>query len=206
MVCIEGNIGSGKTSLSRRLSIHRNTQFIGEEFEENPFLPLFYQNAPKYAFALEFSFLVDRVRQMDRVVKSDDHFLSDYYIRKSIWFASVNLQNGQYAEYAALFPDVTAHLPEPQALIFLHLPVDLLIKNINIRGRKYEQEMKHEYLEMLNKTYLEQGKLPRPETSVLNFHLHSNRPDVYDRVFESVNYFLDKELTTNPQQREFFFD
>ena len=63
-IVIEGNIGSGKTSLASKISEDFGTKLVLERFAENPFLPMFYENRPRYAFPLELSFLADRYQQL----------------------------------------------------------------------------------------------------------------------------------------------
>ena len=63
-ICIEGNIGAGKTTLAKKLANHFNFEFLPEQFEQNSLLPLFYHQPDKYAYTLEFSFLIDRFQQL----------------------------------------------------------------------------------------------------------------------------------------------
>jgi deoxyguanosine kinase len=190
-ICIEGNIGSGKTSLAKKLAAHFNAGFIGEEFEKNPFLPLFYENPTDYAFALEFSFLLDRARQLEE--KKEElgnklHF-SDYYIEKCLYFARTNLADGQFEQFAKAYPSVAAIAPSPDLLIFLHLGEEDLMKNIRSRGRSFEQRIRPEYLKRVNLQYLENSRKDRAYR-VLNFHLNKTGAADYETVFTEITAYL----------------
>src|SRR5690606_20921160 len=92
-IAIEGNIGAGKTSLTSMISQDFNAKLILERFAENPFLPKFYEDAKRYAFTLEMSFLADRYQQIsDDLSQLDlfkDFIISDYDIFKSLIFSKI---------------------------------------------------------------------------------------------------------------------
>ena len=87
---IEGNIGAGKTSLSKLIAEKRKAKLFLEQYAENPFLPKFYENPERYSFPLELSFLADRYNQLKSSVSSFDLFneliVSDYFFMKSMIF------------------------------------------------------------------------------------------------------------------------
>ena len=151
-ICIEGNIGSGKTSLAKKLAQHFNAEFVGEEFEDNPFLPLFYKEPEKFAFALEVSFLLDRARQLSSLRHSlpNKIHISDYHIEKCLYFAKINLNEVQFAEFEKAFPSVSSLVPPPDLLVYLHLSEDALMKNISARGRIAEKEIDKNYLQKIS--------------------------------------------------------
>src|SRR3989344_1496170 len=97
-VCIEGNIGVGKSSIAFRLAEELGGVFLPEEFEENPLLPLFYKEPQKFAFPVEFSFLLDRFRQQKKWNEtiSNGLVISDYYFEKCLYFAKLNLTEKDY--------------------------------------------------------------------------------------------------------------
>src|SRR6185436_16771352 len=121
-IVVEGNIGTGKTSLAGRLSADFNTRLILERFAENPFLPLFYDQPVRYAFPLELSFLADRYQQLNEELKSQELFqqqiVADYILSKSLIFANITLQNDENTLYQRLFHIINPHLPKPDLLIF----------------------------------------------------------------------------------------
>ena len=127
-IVVEGNIGSGKTSLATKLSEDFNTRLVLERFAENPFLPLFYEQPIRYAFPLELSFLADRYQQLNDELSSPDLFkqqtVSDYILSKSLIFANITLKDDENKLYQRLFQIINPHLPKPDLLIFLHKDVD----------------------------------------------------------------------------------
>ncbi len=106
-IVIEGNIGVGKTSLSKKLSEDLNKNLILEGFQENPFLEKFYNNRHRYALNLELTFLVDRCRQLNDYKNQLDLFKTgvvfDYDIVKSLIFAGVTLSENDFNLYRNIF-------------------------------------------------------------------------------------------------------
>ncbi len=113
-IAIEGNIGSGKTSLAKKITEEFNASLILERFEDNSFLPKFYKNPDQYAFPLEMSFLADRYQQLKEELTKQDLFksftIADYFIDKSLIFAKKNLQNDEYTLYSRLFNIINSTL------------------------------------------------------------------------------------------------
>jgi deoxyadenosine/deoxycytidine kinase len=157
-IAIEGNIGAGKTTLSNMLATHFNARLVLEQFSDNPFLPEFYKNPNKVAFPLELSFLADRYGQLKQDLINLDLFneitIADYFIYKSLIFASNNLKEDELLLYQRLFDIIASSLPKPDLLIYLYLDVSQLQKNIKKRGRAYELNIKSEYLEQIQNRYL----------------------------------------------------
>jgi len=158
-IVIEGNIGAGKTSFATRLAEEYNARLILEQFEENSFLPKFYEDPARYAFPLELSFLADRYQQLKTQFSAADIFktftVADYFIFKSLIFASRNLEPLEFGLYSKLFAIVSSVVPKPDLIIYLYLSLDNLKKNIRKRGRPYEQNIQFEYLEKIQAGYLE---------------------------------------------------
>ncbi len=157
-IAIEGNIGSGKTSLANRISHQFNTKIVLERFAENPFLPKFYQDKERYAFPLEMSFLADRYQQlMDDLAQFDlfkNCIVSDYYIFKSLIFAQVTLTKDEYALYRKMFDVLYKDITKPDLYVYLYQNTDRLLENIKKRGRDYEQNIESQYLEKIHEGYI----------------------------------------------------
>ena len=155
---IEGNIGSGKTTLSKLLSEAYDTKLLLESFADNPFLPKFYQNPERFAFQMELFFMSGRYDQMKEEVLNRDMFgpklISDYIFSKSLLFASVTLKNQEYKLYRKLFSIIYSSLPKPELTLYLWNSVDQLLENIKKRGREYEQDISADYLEKIQSAYL----------------------------------------------------
>lgn len=158
-VAIEGNIGAGKTTLSKQLSKRWNARLVLEQFEDNPFLPSFYTNPDKYAFPLEMSFLAERFQQLSREVQQTELFaeriLADYAPYKSLIFAGRTLDHAEYGVYKKMHQLLFANLPNPDLVIYIHQPIDQLLSNIEKRGRSYETTIDRKYLEEIEKGYFD---------------------------------------------------
>jgi deoxyguanosine kinase len=158
-IAIEGNIGAGKTTLATRLSKHFNTRLILEQFEDNSFLPKFYEDPSRYAFPLELSFLADRFQQLKTQLAVQDMFhpvtIADYFILKSLIFARKTLNSEEFTLYSRLFSIIENVLPKPDLLVYLYLDIKRLQSNIRKRGRVYEQKIEDDYLQKIQEGYLD---------------------------------------------------
>ena len=158
-IAIEGNIGAGKTSLATKIATDFNAKMVLERFADNPFLPKFYEDQSRFAFPLEMSFLADRYQQIsDDLAQFDlfkDFIIADYHIFKSLIFAKVTLTDDEYRLYRKLFDIIYKEMPKPYLYIYLYQNTDRLLQNIKRRGRSYEQDIYADYLDKINKGYLD---------------------------------------------------
>ncbi len=153
-ICIEGNIGSGKTTLAKVLAKRSNAVFLPEEFEDNPLLPLFYENKKLFAFPLEYSFLVSRFKQLNHALNKEKKLIvSDYSLYKCLWFAKINLSKKDFTLFKKQFKLIADQLPKPDLIIYLNTSTKNLKQNIKKRGRKYEQNISEAYLNSIGKQY-----------------------------------------------------
>lgn len=156
-IAIEGNIGAGKTTLSKMIAEDYNAKIILERFADNPFLPKFYKDNERYAFPLEMSFLADRYSQLTDDLAQFDLFknfiVSDYYIFKSLIFAQVTLQKEEYFLYRKMFDIMYKEISKPDLYIYLYQNTPRLIENIKKRGRAYEQNIEATYLDKIHQGY-----------------------------------------------------
>ncbi|HRZ41995.1 MAG TPA: deoxynucleoside kinase [Bacteroidales bacterium] len=157
-ICIEGNIGAGKTTLASLLAEATGSRLILEEFDENPFLPLFYKDPARYALQTELTFLADRYRQLSENLVQRSLFepvtIADYHLYKSRLFARNNLNDIDFRLYDRIFQIVEGALPRPDILLYLQAEPEQLLENIARRGRPYEQTITKEYLASLGEKYL----------------------------------------------------
>ena len=158
-IAIEGNIGSGKTTLATKIAEDTNAKLVLERFADNPFLPKFYKEPTRFAFPLEMSFLADRYKQLTDDLSQYDLFkefvVADYYIFKSLIFAKVTLQEDEYKLYKTLFDIMYKEIPKPELYVYLYQNTERLLQNIKKRGRSYEKEIDAVYLDKINNGYLE---------------------------------------------------
>jgi deoxyguanosine kinase len=193
-IAIEGNIGAGKTSLATRIATEFNARLILEQFEENAFLPKFYDNPVKYAFPLELTFLAERFQQLKDQLSTKDMFkaftIADYFIYKSLIFASRNLAGDEFTLYTRLFNIIEAVLPKPDLLVYLYLDIENLKRNIKTRGRIYEQNIQADYLEKIQQGYLDflrqhhEMRVLIIDTNHLDF---VSRTDEYYKILEIIS-------------------
>ena len=158
-IAIEGNIGAGKTSLANKIAHDFNAKLILERFADNPFLPKFYEDAQRYAFTLEMSFLADRYQQIsDDLSQLDlfkDFIVSDYDVFKSLIFSKITLLEDEFKLYRKLFYLMYKDIAKPELYVYLYQNTERLQENIKKRGRDYEQNIEDAYLEKINAGYLE---------------------------------------------------
>jgi deoxyadenosine/deoxycytidine kinase len=151
-ISVEGNIGAGKTTATNILVEAFNATAIYEEFNEIPFLPLFYKDPQRYAFPLEVSFLHARYEQLKNQVV-DNMLVADYHLGKCLVFSENNLSAIEFDLYRKLYDVLSNNLMQPEILVYIDADVSLLKSRIAKRGRSYEQDIKAEYLLNITRRY-----------------------------------------------------
>lgn len=158
-IVIAGNIGSGKSTLTRMLSSHYGWRPQYESVEGNPYLEDYYADIHRWSFNLEVYFLKERFRDMIAFSKSTDTIVQDRSIFEGVYvFMANNRAMGQISQrdfdtYMHLFSQMLNVVRMPDLMIYLRASVPHLVGNIQKRGRDYEQTMKLDYLENLNRSY-----------------------------------------------------
>ena len=165
-ICIEGNIGSGKSTLAQALAKKLKATYLPEQFEDNTLLPLFYNDKETFAFPTEYSFLIDRQKQLTNYfknIKKGTSTVSDFHFDKCLCFAKTNLASDDYSFFKKHFKPLRKTIPTPDLVVYLDTSTDLLLKNIHKRGREIERSLKQGYLSRLKKTldkyYMVNGKI-----------------------------------------------
>lgn len=196
---IEGNIGAGKTTLSKMIAADFNSRLVLEEFSDNPFLSNFYVNPERYAFPVELFFMTERYKQLQEELRQKNLFqvgtISDYFFLKTLLFARHTLNGEENRLFHRLFDILNAGFPHPDILLYLHRPIPELLKNIKKRGRSYEQDMKASYLEQVQNGYLEYFK------SVVDFPIVILELEGHDFVENNQNYELIKKIFDQPYKK-----
>lgn len=155
-IVVEGPIGVGKTTLVELLSGTLDARTVYEVFEENPFLADFYADRDRYAFQTEMFFLLSRYRQQELFAQEDlfSRFsVSDYLFVKCKLFAAMTLGEHEFVLFDKVYTILSASVPKPDLVIYLHAPVSVLAERIARRGRQYEQDIDLDYLSELLGTY-----------------------------------------------------
>ncbi|MFB1083508.1 deoxynucleoside kinase [Jeotgalibacillus sp. JSM ZJ347] len=191
-VTVEGPIGVGKTSLAKAISEHFDFHLLKEIVDENPFLDKFYSNIDEWSFQTEMFFLCNRYKQLSDIQR---HYLSaqkpvaaDYHIFKNIIFAKRTLRPEEYDKYLEVYRILTADMPKPNVVVYLHASLETLLKRVKLRGREFERDMSPLYLEQLSADYdefIHHFEKTHPEIPVLRI----NGDDI-----DFVNYEQDLEL------------
>ncbi|HEV8017282.1 MAG TPA: deoxynucleoside kinase [Steroidobacteraceae bacterium] len=155
-IVVEGPIGVGKTSLARRLCESLAAHGIFEQSQQNPFLERFYRNPRAAALATQLYFLLQRAQQLASLRQADLFApvrVADYLLEKDRLFARITLDEAEYALYEQLYTKLDIQAPQPDLVVYLQAPVDVLLERIARRGVDYEQCIDRHYLERLNQAY-----------------------------------------------------
>ena len=197
---IEGNIGSGKTSLCRKLASDLNAKLILEEFADNPFLPKFYKDSEKNAFPLELFFMAERFQQLSNEKNINDLFsdviISDYSFFKSRLFAQNNLKDDELNLFNRLYKIMFSTVKNPELLVYIHSDINRLQENIKERGREYEKNISDNYLKEIESIYFEylrkQRDFPVLFIDVSNIDFIDNKKH-YNEIIEEINNISPEE-------------
>lgn len=158
-LAVAGNIGAGKSSLTRLLAEHFGWKPYFESVDDNPYLPDFYADMKRWSFHLQIYFLANRFKHHKRMAESGESVIQDRSIYEDAEIFARNLyeigkmDQRDYDNYASLFEVMTTYLKVPDLMIYLRASVDTLLQQISRRGRSFEQSIQREYLEQLNKHY-----------------------------------------------------
>ena len=157
-IAIEGPIGVGKTSLAELLSKELRARLVLEDFEDNPFLPDFYNDPERFGFHTQLFFLLQRYRQQQDLRQVDMFqklLITDYMFVKDRLFASLNLDDKEMHLYDTVASLLERNIIKPDLVIYLQADTDVLMKNIEKRGRNMERNVTWEYIDALNQVYTE---------------------------------------------------
>lgn len=155
-IVVEGPIGVGKTTLARRLADTFGSELLLEGAEENPFLERFYQNPRDGALPTQMFFLFQRARQMQEL-RQGDMFepvrVSDFMLEKDRMFAELTLDPDELTLYEQAYNLLTLDAPQPDLVIYLQAPVEVLQQRVARRGRRGEEHMVADYLRTVSDAY-----------------------------------------------------
>lgn len=157
-IAVEGPIGVGKTTLTKRLASTFNYQTLLEEAEQNPFLEKFYRNREQAALATQLFFLFQRAQKIQDLRQADIFEpvrVADFLIEKDPLFARINLDREEFQLYEKVYQQLTIDAPRPDLVVYLQASTDVLLSRIESRGIAAEQAIERDYLERLNEVYSE---------------------------------------------------
>ena len=195
-VAVAGNIGSGKSSLTRLLSNANGWTPMYESVEDNPYLSDFYKDMRRWSFQLQVYFLSNRFRSHKSITEGSRSVVLDRVIYEDAeifarnLFEIGNMEERDYNNYVALYNVMTEYLHPPDLLIYLRASMPTLLRQISLRGRDFEQSISREYLEQLNRHYerwishYTKGKVLIIESDNLDY---VNRKEDFERVMAMVS-------------------
>ena len=195
-IAIAGNIGAGKTTLTKMLARYYGWEPRFESVSFNPYLEDYYSDIQRWAFCLETYFLKERFKDMLAVQQSTHTIVQDRSIFEGVYvFVRNNYERGDlserdYTTYMELFELMKLQMKRPDLMIYLRKSVPALIAQIQKRGRGYEQTMQIDYLKGLNEKYEDfifrqyDGKVLVIESDGLDFE---NRPEDFRSVVDKVD-------------------
>ena len=199
-ICVEGTIGCGKTSFAKRIAEDLQAKLFLERFAENPFLPKFYDDADRYAFPLEMSFLADRFTQQRELSEQLNLFgqgiVSDYEVHKSLIFTQFTLSSEEFALYRTIFYNMMPDVQKPDLYILLKQTTPRLLANIKKRGRSYERTIDSEYLDKVRQGY-QNFKRSHPDWNIVEIDLSGLDFVSNDSDYHEVVNQLRSALSTN---------
>lgn len=198
-IAIAGNIGSGKTTLTRLLAKHFGWKPHFEEVDNNPYLESFYDDMQRWSFNLQIYFLNNRLRQVLDIRQSGQNIIQDRTIYEDAYIFAANLydmglmETRDYESYQSLFELMTSFIQAPDLLIYLRASVPTLVRQIQKRNRDYEQSIRLDYLKALNKRYenwistYNKGKLLIIESDNIELENPEDLSTVIDNINASLN-------------------
>lgn len=158
-IAIAGNIGSGKTTLTKLLSEHYSWEPQFEDVDDNPYLNDFYKDMQRWSFNLQIYFLKSRFAQIQEIHHKKKEVIQDRTIYEDAHIFAPNLHSmglmssRDYENYKSLFELINTFIPPPSLLIYLRSSVSNLVDQIQKRGRDYENSIRLDYLSRLNERY-----------------------------------------------------
>jgi deoxyadenosine/deoxycytidine kinase len=195
-IAVAGNIGSGKTSLTGLLTKHFGWKPHFEDVDDNPYLDDFYNDMQRWSFNLQVYFLNTRFNHILEIKKSSDTVIQDRTIYEDAYIFAPNLHamglmsTRDFENYFTIFNLISSLIEPPDLIIYLKASVPTLVKQIEKRGRKYEDNIRIDYLKKLNERYdswaeaYNLGKMVVIDVDNTNF---IDRPEDLSSVIDKIN-------------------
>ena len=195
-IAIAGNIGSGKTTLAGMLAKHYEWEPHYENVDTNPYLEDFYNDMKAWSFNVQIFFLRQRLKQIMDIRNSGKNVIQDRTLYEDAYIFAPNLHEmdlmatRDFETYFSLFQQVEQLIQPPDLLIYLKSSVPNLVKRIQSKGREYENAIRLDYLERLNRRYdvwvqsYELGKILVIDTDKINF---IDEPEDFSKIINKID-------------------
>jgi deoxyguanosine kinase len=155
-IVIEGPIGVGKTTLTKKIASLFNAQTMLEDPKANPFLDRFYRDGPRYALQTQLFFLFQRINQLRDLSQRDmfaENIVGDFLLDKDPLFARLTLADDELKLYNQIFESIKPQAPTPDLVVYLQADPDTLINRVKKRGIEMEEHISDQYLRALADNY-----------------------------------------------------
>lgn len=195
-IAVAGNIGSGKTTLTGLLSRQFGWKPHYEDVDDNPYLDDFYNDMQRWSFNLQIYFLNTRFNHILEIKKSNDTIIQDRTIYEDAYIFAPNLHamglmsTRDFENYFTIFSLISSLIEPPDLVIYLRASVPTLVRQIEKRGRKYEDNIRIDYLKKLNERYeswaeaYNLGRILYIDVDNLNF---IDKPEDLSTVIDKIN-------------------
>ena len=199
-IAIEGAIGVGKTTLAKTISNTMKCQTLFEDYTDNPFLKKFYNENQTNSFSTQLYFLLKRIEQSEKINRTNDLLISDFYFGKDELFAKLNLSEPEFEMYKSIRNKLNFIPPVPDLIIYLQASTDILIERIKKRGLDVEKHIKKRYVESVNNLYMKHFHeyTSSPVLIINTSNVNINDKNDYQLLIEEISSDINGKKYFNP--------
>ena len=199
-IAIEGAIGVGKTTLAQSISNTMKCQTLFEDYEDNPFLKKFYDENQTNSFSTQLYFLLKRIEQSEKINRTDDMLISDFYFGKDELFARLNLSEIEFQMYSSIKNKLNFIPPVPDLIIYLQASSDILMERVRKRGLDIERRIKKKYIKSVNNIYMKHFHEYKdsPVLIINTSNVNINNKDDYQMLIREISSDINGKKYFNP--------
>lgn len=203
-IAIEGAIGVGKTTLAKTISNTMKCQTLFEDYTDNPFLKKFYDSNQANSFSTQLYFLLKRIEQSEKINRTKDMMISDFYFGKDELFAKLNLSEFEFDMYVDIRNKLSFTPPTPDLIIYLQASTDILIERIRKRGLDIEKNIKRKYIESVNDLYMKHFHeyTSSPVLIINTSNVNINDQNDYQLLIEQISSDIKGKKYFNPSSKK----